>query len=92
MRLPSNALRLGLPIAFAGLAIAACGLVAGRFSPIAPMVLLFSGAFVYLPGSFLVVMSPPTDEKKRKMTRLRFVRLAFAAVVIGQIVQIANGA
>ena len=92
MRLPPNALRYGLPVAFAGLAIAASGLVAGRISPIAPMLLLFCGAFVYLPGSFLIVMSPPTEEKKRKLTRLRYVRLAFAAVVIGQIVQIANGA
>lgn len=77
---PRRLVAPGFAIIGAGLAISLAGLLP-LFTPDMRVLLMFFGAFVYLPGGFMVAFGARGPEKQRTLRLLRISRLSFLLII-----------
>ena len=85
---PETRIKIGTGLCVLGLAVALVSLFMTR--PGEFPIMLFVGAFIYLPGSFLAFLSAQGKERNKVFWSLRFIRLAFFGAVAFAIFRMMN--
>lgn len=86
--------KIGIGLAIFGLIVASLSLLPGFNSlegGAIPLMLIGIGSFFYIPGAFMVFFSERKEKMKPMMGYLRWIRLAYAVIVMFWIFKISQG-